>query len=85
VERCAPRSGNVRSAASWREVREPVVARYRGTAVSAAMRLSPNTEIYEFLEAKGMGFAIRLPANRVLANRAVQDKIDYLLKRRYSR
>ena len=35
-----------------------------------------NPEIYEFLEAEGMGYAIRLPANRVL-----QDKIGYLLKR----
>ena len=33
-------------------------------------------EIYEFLEAEGMGYAIRLPANRVL-----QDKIGHLLKR----
>jgi hypothetical protein len=35
-----------------------------------------NPEIYEFLEAEGMGYAIRLPANRVL-----QDRIGYLLKR----
>ena len=35
-----------------------------------------NPEMYEFLEAEGMGYAIRLPANRV-----VQDKIGYLLKR----
>jgi len=35
-----------------------------------------NPEIYEFLEAEGYGYAIRLPANRV-----VQDKIGYLLKR----
>jgi hypothetical protein len=35
-----------------------------------------NPEIYEFLEAEGIGYTIRLPANRVL-----QDKIGYLLKR----
>ena len=35
-----------------------------------------NPEIYEFLEPEGMGYAIRLPANRVL-----QDKIGYLLRR----
>jgi hypothetical protein len=40
------------------------------------MRAFANPEIYEFLEAEGMGYAIRLPANRVL-----QDKIGYLLKR----
>ena len=31
-ERCALRSGNVHSAADWRAVLEPVIARYRGTA-----------------------------------------------------
>jgi hypothetical protein len=36
------------------------------------MRPSPTREIYEFLEAEGTGYAIRLPANRVL-----QDKIGY--------
>jgi hypothetical protein len=43
---------------------------FRGDAAFA------NPEIYEFLEAECMGYAIRLPANRVL-----QDKIGYLLKR----
>jgi hypothetical protein len=43
---------------------------FRGDAAFA------NPEICEFLEAGGMGYAIRLPANRVL-----QDKIGYLLKR----
>jgi hypothetical protein len=33
-------------------------------------------ELYEFLEAEGIGYTIRLPANRVL-----QDRIGYLLKR----
>jgi hypothetical protein len=31
--------------------------------------------MYEFLEAEGIGYTIRLPANRVL-----QDRIGYLLK-----
>ena len=43
---------------------------FRGDAAFA------NPEIYEFLEAEGYGYAIRLPANRVL-----QDRIGYLLKR----
>src|SRR3984893_18168859 len=79
LERCALRSGNVHSAASWREVLEPVVARYRATVKPCDFRgdaAFANPEIYEFLEAEGMGYAIRLPANRVL-----QDKIGYLLKR----
>ncbi len=78
LERCALRSGNVHSAASWREVLEPVVARYPGTVKRCCFRgdaAFANPEIYEFLEAEGMGYAIRLPANRVL-----QDKIGYLLK-----
>jgi hypothetical protein len=43
---------------------------FRGDAAFA------NPEIYEFLEAQGAGYTIRLPANRVL-----QDRIGYLLKR----
>jgi Transposase DDE domain group 1 len=78
VERCALRSGNVHSADGWRVVLEPVVARYRGT-VKRLFRgdaAFANPEIYEFLEAEGIGYTIRLPANSVL-----QDKIGYLLKR----
>jgi Transposase DDE domain group 1 len=79
LERCALRSGNVHSAADWRAVLEPVVARYRGTARRRYFRgdaAFANPEIYEFLEAEGYGYAIRLPTNRVL-----QGKIGYLLKR----
>ena len=79
LERCALRSGNVHSAASWREVLEPVVARYRGTVKRCYFRgdaAFANPEIYEFLEAEGYGYAIRLPTNPVL-----QGKIGYLLKR----
>src|ERR1700694_1248702 len=35
-----------------------------------------NPEVYECLEAEGIKYAIRLPANRIL-----QDRIGYLLKR----
>ena len=78
VERCALRSGNVHSANGWSAVLEPVVARYRtvkrryfrGDAAFA------NPEIYEFLEAEGYGYAIRLPTNHVL-----QGKIGHRLKR----
>src|SRR5499427_4635166 len=79
VERCALRPGNVHSAEGWRTVLEPVIARYRGTVKRRYFRgdaAFANPEIYEFLEAEGIGYAIRLPANGVL-----QDKIGYLLKR----
>jgi hypothetical protein len=79
VERCALRPGNVHSADGWRVVLEPVVARYRDTVKRLYFRgdaAFANPEIYEFLEAEGMGYAIRLPANSIL-----QSKIGYLLKR----
>jgi hypothetical protein len=52
---------------------------YRGTVKRLYFRgdaAFANPEMYEFLEAEGMGYAIRLPADRVL-----QEKIGYLLKR----
>lgn len=79
LERCALRPGNVDSAAGWRDVLEPVVARYRGAVKRLYFRgdaAFANPEIYEFLEAEGYGYAIRLPTNRV-----VQEKIGYLLSR----
>ena len=79
LERCALRSGNVHSADGWRAVQEPVIARYRGIVKHLYFRgdaAFANPEIYELLETEGMGYAIRLPANRIL-----QDKIGYLLKR----
>jgi Transposase DDE domain group 1 len=79
VERCVLRSGNVHSADGWRALLEPVIARYRGSVKRLYFRGDAafgNPEMYEYLEAEGVGYAIRLPANRVL-----QDKIGYLLKR----
>lgn len=79
VERYALRPGNVHSADGWRALLEPVIARYRGTVKHLCFRgdaAFANPEVYEYLEAEGVGYAIRLPANRVL-----QDKIGYLLKR----
>jgi hypothetical protein len=79
VERCALRPGNVHSADGWGAVLEPVVARYRDIVKRLYFRgdaAFANPEIYEFLEAERIGYAIRLPANRVL-----QDRIGYLLKR----
>jgi hypothetical protein len=79
VERCALRPGNVHSADGWRIVLEPVIARYRGIVKRLYFRgdaAFANPEIYEFLEAEGMSYAIRLPADSIL-----QSKIGYLLKR----
>ncbi len=79
LERCALRPGNVHSADGWKDVLEPVIARYqhrmkrryfRGDAAFA------NPEIYEFLEAEGFKYTIRLPANLVL-----QESVGWLLKR----
>src|SRR5271168_4001935 len=79
LERCALRSGNVHSADGWHDVLEPVVARYRTRNMRRYFRADAafaNPEVYEFLEAEGYKYAIRLPANQ-----ALQDKIGYLLKR----
>jgi hypothetical protein len=79
VERCALRPGNVHSADGWRAVLEPVIARYRGIVKHLYFRgdaAFANPEVYEFLEAEGASYAIRLPANQVL-----QDKIGHLLRR----
>src|SRR5918997_3519701 len=64
LERCALRPGNVHSAEGWREVLEPIVARYRTTMKRRYFRGDPafaNPEIYEFLEAEGFKYTIRLP------------------------
>src|SRR5262249_59726026 len=70
-------AGNVQGAAGWDGVLKPVVARYQGKLLriraDAAFAMP---EVYEFLEAERIKYAIRLPANRVL-----QDRIGYLLKR----
>jgi len=79
LERCALRPGNVHSADGWRDVLEPVVARYRSKASRIHFRSDAgfaNPNVYDFLEAERIKYAIRLPANRIL-----QDRIGYLLKR----
>jgi hypothetical protein len=79
LERCALRSGNVHSAHGWKEVLEPVVARYRGKFKRRYFRADAafaNPEVYELLEAERYNYAIRLPANQIL-----QQRIGYLLKR----
>ena len=78
-ERCALRPGNVHSADEWEGVLKPVVARYQGKVSRIYFRADAgfaNPEVYEYLEAEGIKYAIRLPANRVL-----QERIGYLLTR----
>jgi hypothetical protein len=79
LERCVLRPGNVHSAEGWREVLEPVIARYRSMMKRRYFRADAafaSPEVYESLEAEGYGYAIRLPANAVL-----QHRIAHLLTR----
>ena len=79
LERCALRPGNVHSAHGWREVLEPVVKRYRKRKLRRYFRADAafaSPAVYEFLEAEGFLYAIRLPANRVL-----REYIAHLLTR----
>jgi hypothetical protein len=79
LERCSLRSGNAHSAADWRDVLEPVIARYRGRKKRRYFRADAafaSPEIYVLLEAEGYKYTIRLPANAVL-----QKSIAWLLKR----
>src|SRR3954470_21256551 len=79
LERCALRPGNVHSADDWHAVLEPVIARYRGRGPALYFRgdaAFAKPELYELLEAEGMGYAIRLPAKCV-----PQERIGHLLPR----
>ena len=68
LERCALRPGNVHSADGWDAVLKPVVARYHQGKVSRiyfrADAAFAMPEVYEFLEAERIKYAIRLPANQ---------------------
>ena len=58
---------------------EPVIARYRERGLALYFRgdaAFAKPELYELLEAEGIGYAIRLPANAVL-----QERIGHLLTR----
>ena len=79
VERSSLRPGNVHSADDWESVLKPVVVRYRGRNLrryfrgDAAFALP---ELYEYLEAEGFLYAIRLPKNQIL-----QESVAHLLTR----
>ena len=79
LERCSLRPGNVHSADGWRDVLVPVVERHKERKVRLYFRgdaAFASPDIYEYLEAEGMLYAIRLPANKVL-----QESIAHLLRR----
>jgi hypothetical protein len=79
LERCVLRPGNVHSADGWRELLEPVLARYRHSMQRRYFRgdaAFANPGVYECLEAEGYKYTIRLPANSVL-----QERIAWLLTR----
>ncbi len=79
LERSLLRPGNVHSAEDWRLVLEPVVERYRNRDLRRYFRADAafaKPEIYEFLEAEGYAYAIRLPTNPIL-----QEQIAHLLTR----
>jgi hypothetical protein len=79
VEGTLLREGNVHSAQDWREVLEPVVARHEGRNLRRYFRADAafaQPELYEYLEAKGFEYAIRLPANDALLR-----DIEWLLTR----
>ena len=79
LERSLLRPGNVHSAEDWWLVLEPVVERYRSRKLRRFFRADAafaKPEVYEFLEAEGYSYAIRLPANPIL-----QESISHLLTR----
>ena len=60
------RPGNVHSAHNWREVLDPIVARYGRTGVRRSFRADAafaKPEVYEYLEERRVLYAIRLPSS----------------------
>jgi hypothetical protein len=79
LERCRLRSGNVYSADGWRDVLEPAVDRYKARDVRLYFRgdaAFASPDIYGYLEAESILYAIRIKANKVL-----QESIAHLLRR----
>jgi hypothetical protein len=67
LERCVLRSGNVHSADGWKSVLKPVVERYKRKVSRIYFRADAgfaSPDVYEFLEAERIKYAIRLPTNR---------------------
>jgi hypothetical protein len=73
------RPGNAHSADHWQNVLDPVVKRYQQKGVRVLFRADAafaKPEVYNFLESRHIGYAIRLPANDVL-----EKHIQHLLER----
>jgi len=73
------RPGNVHSADGWKEFIEPIVERYMKMPVRLLFRADAafaKPELYEYMETRHIGYAIRLPTNEVL-----QRDITHLLVR----
>jgi len=69
LERCALRNGNVHIADGWKDVLDPVIARYAKRDILGFFRADAAyaiPAIYARLEEAGYFYAIRLPANAVL-------------------
>jgi hypothetical protein len=79
LERCALRHGNVHSADGWRDVLDPVIARYAKRDLMRFFRADAAyaiPAIYARLEETGYFYTIRLPSNAVL-----KEKIAHRLTR----
>ena len=79
LERWALRHGNVHSADGWRDVLDPVIARYAKRDLMRFFRADAayaRPAIYARLEEAGYFYAIRLPVNNVL-----REKIAHRLTR----
>ncbi len=79
LERSSLRPGNVHSADDWEGVLKPVIVRYKSRKVRLYFRgdaAFASPEMYEYLEAEGFLYAIRLSTNQVL-----QESIGHLLTR----
>jgi Transposase DDE domain group 1 len=77
------RPGNVHSADSWREFLSPIVDRYKVMDKKLYLRgdaAFASPDIYEYLEGKGILYAIRLKANNNLYR-----EIDHLMTRSVGR
>ncbi len=80
LERCALRNGNFHSADGWRDLLDPVIARYAGRDLGGRFFWADAAyaipAICARLEEAGYFYAIRLPANNVL-----REKIAHRLTR----
>ena len=87
VERAALRPGNVHSADGWKDVLHPVLECYRAEARPSLRRRYFRSdaafaipELFDALEERGWGYAVRLKSNRVL-----QEKVDWMTRRKPGR